>query len=206
MEKEEWAVIAYRLKTVYTDPDFLKDEKAVETWFNLLKDQDAQSVMIAATRYMQTQRFAPFPADLRLEKEQVSPEEAWQTVSDCLWAITSYEKAEEEFDELPSAIKRALGTADALYGYTRGEWNEAVQKSLFIKSYREVLEKETSDSKMSPKVREAVKAMTAPERKMIERAEPEKIEQKVSYDLTEEQLAEIDAKIESLRYKDGDTR
>ena len=158
LTKEEFIPIVRTMKSVYTDAKFIPDENAVAVWYELLKDIDAKSLMAAVAKYMQTEKFPPFPADLRkmLQANYMSAEEAWSHISDALWSCTSLKKAEEAFNELPEECQRTLGSADALYAYTQGEWNESVNKSLFIKSYNPMVERMQTESRMSIPLRTAL--------------------------------------------------
>lgn len=151
MTKEEWVVIAKRLKAVYSSQDFLKDVEAVDIWYELLKDLDGKTVQLSAAKWMQTEHFPPAPADLRkvTEKNFLSPDEAWAMVSDSLWGCTSREKTNKVFDKLPDEVQKTLGSADALYSYTQGEWNESVSKALFIKNYKPTVERLKQESRVS---------------------------------------------------------
>ena len=156
------------LKAVYTDSKFIPNEDAINVWYELLKDLDCKTLMAAVAKYMQTEKFPPFPADLRkmLQATFMPPDEAWGKVSDALWACTSREKAEKEFNKLPIECQKTLGSADALYAYTQGEWNEGVNKALFIKSYNPTVERLQTESRMSIPLRTA---LTTTERKGIEK-------------------------------------
>lgn len=158
MTKEEFYPIVQTLKAVYTDPKFIPNELATNVWYELLKDLDAKLVMVAVTKYMQTKKYAPTPADVRemLEQSYLSPDEAWSYVSNALWSCTSRSKAESAFKKLPEECQKTIGSADALYAYTQGEWNESVNKALFVKNYKPTVERMQMDSRMSISLRTAL--------------------------------------------------
>lgn len=157
MTREEFLPIAKLLRSVYKD--FLTDEDTINSWYELLKDMDVNVLKTATIKYMQTQKFPPFPADLRgqiTSKElQLSPEAAWHIVDQALWSCTSFKACEEVFETFPEAIKAALGSAGTLYGYTQEEAG-SVQKALFLKAYKDALNRAITDSRMSPTVRAVV--------------------------------------------------
>ena len=155
------------LKAVYTDQRFIPNEDSIAVWYELLKDMDPAALKIAVAKYMQTEKFPPYPADLRkmLQANYMTPEQAWGYVSDALWACTSLKKAEKEFQNLPIECQKTLGSAEALYAYTQGEWNEGVNKALFIKSYAPTVERMQTESRMSKPL---LTALNAAERKAIE--------------------------------------
>lgn len=145
---------------MYSDPKFIANEDAINVWYELLKDMDAKVLMASVAKYMQTEKFPPFPADLRKVNEGrfLSGEEAWTIVSDALWACTSRTKAGEMFDKFPPEVQKTLGSADALYAYTQGEWNEGVNKALFIKSYNPTVENMKAENRMSTPLKTALSA------------------------------------------------
>lgn len=157
MTREEFLPIVKRLRSVYKD--FLTDEDTIDSWYELLKDMDVNVLMAATIKYMQTQKFPPFPADLRgqiTSKElQLSPEAAWHIVDQALWSCTSFKACEEVFETFPEPVKAALGSAGTLYGYTQEEAS-SVQKALFLKAYKDALNRAVTDSRMSPTVRAVV--------------------------------------------------
>lgn len=148
------------MKAVYTDPKFIPNEESVNVWYELLKDMDAQYLKASVAKYMQTEKFPPFPADLRktAEAKYLTADEAWGKVSDCLWGITNRKRAIAEFNNLPIECQKTLGSADALYAYTQGEWNEGVNKALFVKNYKPTVERMQTDSRMSKPLRTALEA------------------------------------------------
>ena len=158
MTKEEFIPIVRTMKAVYADPKFIPDETAIAVWYELLKDLDSNHLKAAVAKYMQTEKYPPYPADLRkmLQTNYMSAEEAWGYVSNALWSCTSRKRAEEAFNNLPEECQRTLGSVDALYAYTQGEWNEGVNKSLFIKSYNPTVEKMQIESRMSVSLRTAL--------------------------------------------------
>lgn len=157
MTREEFLPIAKLLRSVYKD--FLTEEDTINSWYELLKDMDVNVLKTATIKYMQTQKFPPFPADLRgqiTSKElQLSPEAAWHIVDQALWSCTSFKACEEVFETFPEPVKAALGSAGTLYGYTQEEAS-SVQKALFLKAYKDALNRAVTDSRMSPTVRAVV--------------------------------------------------
>lgn len=157
MTREEFLPIVKLLRSVYKD--FLTEEDTINSWYELLKDMDVNVLKTATIKYMQTQKFPPFPADLRgqiTSKEyQLSPEAAWHIVDQALWSCTSFKACEEVFETFPEPVKVALGSAGTLYGYTQEEAG-SVQKALFLKAYKDALNKAVTDSRMSPTVRAVV--------------------------------------------------
>ncbi len=158
MTRQEFKSIVAVMKSLYTDPKFIADQSAFDVWYDLLGDMDATELLVSVKRYMQTEKFPPYPADLRkvTEKNYLSPDEAWAMVSDSLWGCTSRENAVEEFNKLPEEVQYTLGSSDALYSYTQGEWNESVNKALFVKNYKPTVERLKSESRLSKPLQKGI--------------------------------------------------
>lgn len=65
MTREEFGKVVAVLKTVYGEEQFIKTQYSFDVWYELLKDLSYKDCMTAAQKYMQTEHFAPKPADLR---------------------------------------------------------------------------------------------------------------------------------------------
>ena len=167
MTRDDFKKIVAVMKAVYTDPKFIPDQAAFNVWFDVLGDMDANTLMASVKKYMQTEKFPPFPADLRrmLQTNYRTPDEAWAIVSDSLWSVTSRKKADKVFNDLPEECQKTIGSAEALYAYTQGEWNESVNKALFTKNYKAIVERMQTESRMSVPLRTA---LAGGERRMID--------------------------------------
>ena len=116
MTISEFSKIVAALKTVYTAPGFVPNEQALDMWYRLVgKNNDYQTISVAAQMYMTTGKFPPTPADilecaskLKAESSYLSEQEAWATVSKaCGNGIYGYR---EEFNKLPPTLQKAVGT------------------------------------------------------------------------------------------------
>jgi hypothetical protein len=65
MTISEFSKIVAALKTVYTAPGFVPNEQALDMWYRLVgKNNDYQTISVAAQMYMATGKFPPTPADI----------------------------------------------------------------------------------------------------------------------------------------------
>ena len=154
MTFDEFTVLAKSMRAVYTDPRFLPDEESALVWYALLQDIEYPVASKALTKYMVTNKWPPTPADIRglVVEQTASPEdnlneqEAWALVSRAL--RNSGYGFQEEFDALPEAVQKAVGTASNLH-----EWcmisdpsSLSVVQSQFQRAYRQVAERRKSDA------------------------------------------------------------
>lgn len=117
MTISEFSKIVAALKTVYTAPGFVPNEQALDMWYRLVgKNNDYQTISVAAQMYMTTGKFPPTPADilecaskLKAESSYLSEQEAWATVAKaCSNGIYGYR---EEFDKLPPYVAKGSRNA-----------------------------------------------------------------------------------------------
>ena len=148
MTKEEFKKIIKGLKSIYSDPKFIADQFAFDMWFGLLGDLPYEVVSMATKTYMQTETFAPTPADIRRYAYKVtspvtndmSELEAWGMVVKAIG--NSLYGAEKEFAKLPPLIQQTLGNPARLREMASLETHEVetVEQSHFVRNYRAKLE------------------------------------------------------------------
>ena len=173
MTISEFSKIVAALKTVYTAPGFVPNEQALDMWYRLVgKNNDYQTISVAAQMYMTTGKFPPTPADilectskLKAESSYLSEQEAWATVAKaCSNGIYGYR---EEFDKLPPTLQKAVGTPQTLHDWAvvdSADFQTVIQSN-FLRSYRAALEAQKEIDKYPPKLREMIRAAGAIERK-----------------------------------------
>lgn len=175
MTISEFSKIVAALKTVYTSPGFIPNEPALDMWYRLVgKNNDYQTISVAAQMYMTTGKFPPTPADilecankLKAENNYLSEQEAWATVSKaCSNGIYGYK---EEFDKLPATLQKAVGTPQTLYNWAvvDAATFQTVIQSNFLRSYRAALEAQKEIDKYPPKLQEMIRAAGAIEQKEV---------------------------------------
>ena len=163
MDEKEFGVLVMSMKAVYTKPEFLPDENAINVWYRLLKDLDYKTASLALQKHMMTSPFPPTIADIRSAAaefetavngtEELSELSAWSMVRKAI-QNSSY-NAESEFERLPDAVRIAVGSADNLreMAVMPIETVESVEMSHFIRAYRAVRTREKELQKLSPAVR-----------------------------------------------------
>ena len=117
MTREEFKTLVKGMKAVYAQPTFIPDQDAFNVWFELLKDIPYQQVNVAIQKYMLTEKFPPTIADIREKATQIvesvdssmSELEAWSLVRKAV-RNSGYHSV-EEFEKLPEACQRAVGSA-----------------------------------------------------------------------------------------------
>ena len=156
MTREEFGTIAKTLKSIYTDPKFIPSADAGEVWYQLLKDLEYRKCMNAVTAYMQTNHFAPTPADIREQCAQNSEKridgmEAWGKYIVRAIRDSAYHSA-ERFQELPDVCKAAVGTPDTLREWAITEDENAMSnaQARFLRAYESASKRVYTESQISP--------------------------------------------------------
>lgn len=157
MTKEEFLIISRAIRAVY--PNMLADDGAKDVWFSMLSDLPYTQVSVALQTHMMTSKFPPTIADLRVnhaERHSLTDLEAWSMVRKAI-RNGSY-GAEEEFDQLPEIVQRAVGAASNLRQWAQSDSGmlETIEAH-FLKSFRIQRDRATQDAQISP----AVKALIA---------------------------------------------
>lgn len=65
MTTKEFAIIAAAIKTYFPRDNVLPTEKAIELWYNELKDLTYNAVNLGLRMYVATNKFSPTIADIR---------------------------------------------------------------------------------------------------------------------------------------------
>ncbi len=222
MTKAQFIPLVKGMKAVYADPAFLTDADAILVWYSLLKDFTYESVSKAIQEVMRTSRFKPTVADI-IERihvaetpEQLTAPEAWSLVRRAM--RNSIYGAEAEFEKLPAACRRAIGSPESLRELATMDEDtvESVQQSHFIKTYRAVTEKSAREEratlpqhlqniqKLEELQERTAKALENSKNQQISAVNrqiaPQNVEKPVDY-------AEIDRRIEEMfTEKRGDTQ
>lgn len=137
----------------------------VGAWTMALEDFDKNQIALALKAYMRTNTsgFAPAPGQLiELIQEVTQPNqmnelEAWTLVSKAI--RNSAYNSESEFAKLPELVQKALGSAAQLRIWAMDEeYNESVNSSHFMRTYRAVCEREKQVAKMPAEIRNMIQS------------------------------------------------
>lgn len=164
MSREETKIVIGCMIASYPNYKPVDMAMTVDTWTNFMKDYSLKDVMKGLEIYITTDTsgFAPSIGQIINNIHNVneignimSDMEAWAVVRKAI-GNSSYH-AQEEFDKLPDLIKRCVGNANNLKAIASSEdYNEDVEKALFIKTYKAEVEREKRIARMPVEVRIAI--------------------------------------------------
>ena len=137
----------------------------VDTWNVFLAEYDKKEVQVALATYVKsnTSGFAPsvgqliqlLPSLIKKEESLLNEAEAWSLVRKAIRKSSYY--AEEEFQKLPEAIKKAIGSPSNLRVLACTEdYNEEVESSNFKRAYRTVLAREKEIQRMPKQIQDLI--------------------------------------------------
>lgn len=147
MTKTEFIPLVKAMKAVWADPVFLPDSDAIMVWYSLLKDFSYEDTSRAIQEVMRTSKFKPTIADIierihaNVTDEAMTEMEAWSLVRKAV--SRSIYSSVEEFEKLPPACQKAVGSAANLRELAMMDEAtvESVEQSHFVKSYRAITER-----------------------------------------------------------------
>lgn len=203
MTKAEFIPLVKGLKAVYADPAFLPDSDAIMVWYSLLKDFDYKDTSRAVQEVMRTSKFKPTVADIierihvNVTDETMTEMEAWSLVRKAV--SRSIYGSVEEFEKLPPACQKAVGSAANLRELAMMDEAtvESVEQSHFVKSYRAITERTQREERaalpqhiqnlqrLQGKTETAQRIESAAEERIGQTLEPKKI---VDYDDIERRI------------------
>lgn len=147
---------------MYPDPKFMADKYATDIWFQMLNDLPYEVASAAAQRHILTSNFPPTVADIRngavmlTTPQGMNAEEAWSMAK--LAIRNGIYHAEEEFEELPEAVQRAIGSPDNLRNMAMMDSEDlnTVEKSHFIRTYNAELSKNRENALLPDRMKELI--------------------------------------------------
>lgn len=183
MTREETVTIIRIIKDSY--PTFKPDNitETVDVWHMMLEDQDGKVILMALKNYIRTNNsgFAPSIGQLMDYAQKITtPDEltgleAWGLVMRAI-RNSGYNYL-KEFAKLPETVQKAVGTPEQLWNMAIDtNFNEAVEKSQFIKSYQIILTREKERGKMSADVLKLLDTVnTGTPKKLLEESNAERV-------------------------------
>ena len=176
MTKAEIAKLIYVVKATYpnsfsryTTQDL---DNMISAWLSVLTDYTYEQGSAGLKVYLSsdTKGFPPCPGQimdniLKLCKPKIAEmtgTEAWSLVRKAI--RNGYYGAEEEFEKLPPACQRAIGSPSNLRELAQLEIDqvETVEQSHFIRAYNTQLEREREDAKIPSSVRALIGTLGEP--------------------------------------------
>ena len=184
MTREEFKTLVKGMKAVYAQPTFIPDQDAFNVWFELLKDIPYQQANVAIQKYMLTEKFPPTIADIREKATQIvesvdssmSELEAWSLVRKAV-RNSGYHSV-EEFEKLPEACQRAVGSAANLKEWALMDSDQVatIEQSHFIRNYRTSVQRMKEEARLPENVRMLIADMGKKHAALMEKAVDPQIE------------------------------
>lgn len=166
MNKTEASQIVEIIGSLYTNYNPMNMELAVVGWSSIFADipySEVQAALFSYTR--ENEKFPPTPGQIySLLKNVTSTDpteaEAWNMVLTAIKRSTYF--AQDEFDNLPEDIQKAIGSPEYLRSLAMAEdVNWGVESSNFYKNYRIIKERERQIENLPDGVRNYIEAMKA---------------------------------------------
>lgn len=166
MTREQFAVLVKTMKAIYADPRFIPDEDAFNIWFAMMGDMDYSVACAALQEHINTSSHSPMVVDFRRyaakSSGQLNAEEAWALVTKAI--RNGIYGAEEEYEKLPKAVQKAVGSPVNLREWAQLEKDDVqgVQKSHFVRAYRVEAERIDKQNMLPGKGSEAIELKDRP--------------------------------------------
>ena len=150
---------AYGKSKVYADAP---KEKVLVLWETMFKDDDPAEVAIAVKDCIATLQFPPKIADIksRIAKQRIAGQmtemEAWARVVDAINHAYGKEDADKQFFQLPAILQKVVGSPSQLRGWRSVDEAQlqTVVMSAFLKSYRELAQREATFHALPPDIQQ----------------------------------------------------
>ena len=139
----------------------------VDIWHSFLEPYEYVDISSAIGEYVKTSNstYAPSISQLigivnknkkvPMHLSLIQDSDAWALVRIALQNSTYH--ASEEFEKLPSMVKKAVGSANQLYAWACDDnYNESAISSTFKRSYREICKKELEYSELTDQQKKCV--------------------------------------------------
>ncbi len=171
--------MTYPNSKIASSKENLVDE--VNAWHIFLSDMDRDGVMISLKSFVKTHGSAFPPSVSQLVEEynkivdkstveEYSEMQAWNL---CYNAICESggddpKYAQRAFDKLPEIIQRTVGTPGNLHEMaTDSRFNEAVERSNFLRNYERQMERMAEERRFIPEVRQMIEAGKAERQNLV---------------------------------------
>lgn len=160
MTREEFIILAKAMNTMYPDMKIAKDKETMDVWFAMMGDMDYKTCAAALQVHVNTSPYPPKVVDFRkfaAKSNELNETEAWALVAKAIRKSSYY--SEEEFEKLPPAVQKAVGSPINLSSWALLPSNEvhSVVASNFMRAYRAEAERAKTESMIPIGVREAAR-------------------------------------------------
>ena len=187
MNKTEASQIIEIIGSLYTNYNPMNMELAVVGWSSIFADipySEVQAALFSYTR--ENEKFPPTPGQIySLLKNVTSTDpteaEAWNMVLTAIKRSTYF--AQEEFDNLPEDIQKAIGSPEYLRSLAMAEdANWGVESSNFYRNYRTIKERKRQTENLPEGVRTYIEEMKAKAANIESKQETARLEMKANYE------------------------
>lgn len=170
MNKQETAKIINVLMTTYADKETSADvlQMRVAVWQKVFEDIPFDVVWNACMAFIATDkngRFIPTPGMIRdkvaelADKDGMTADDAWVLVRKAIKRGICF--SVQEFEKLPKICQQIVGSPSQLKAWAMSEnFNDGVEKSLFVKAYNLKRERKAEMDKLPSSVRAVIAQAT----------------------------------------------
>ena len=187
MNKTEASQIIEIIGSLYTNYNPMNMELAVVGWQSIFADIPYKAVQAALFSYTrENEKFPPTPGQIYSLLQNVtttSPTEAeaWNMVLTAIKRSAYF--AQDEFDNLPEDIQKAIGSPEYLRSLAiTDDANWSVESSNFYKNYRIIKERKRQTANLPNGVRNYIEEMKAKTPAVENRQEAARLEMKSNYE------------------------
>lgn len=166
MTREEFSILAKAMNTMFPEMNLLRDKDAMDIWYAMMGDIDYHTASRALQLHVNSSPYPPRVVDFRrfasAPSGQLNAEEAWALVTKAI--RNGIYGAEEEYEKLPKAVQKAVGSPVNLREWAQLEKDDVqgVQKSHFVRAYRVEAERIDKQNMLPGKGSEAIELKDRP--------------------------------------------
>lgn len=172
MTSNEFGTLAAALKTFYPKDNLLPTDKAIELWYEELKDIDYTMAEAQIRKHVATNKYPPTISDIRACLADFSPEihlwttQAWELVLNALEDVEMHGNGAKKFSALPQTVQKTIGGVKQFCDMIHDKDIKRIEYANFLRTYPVILEMEKQKKMLNPDIR-----------KMLERAEQDSVPQ-----------------------------
>lgn len=162
MNKKEFAIIASALRTYYPKENILPNDKALDLWYEQLKDIPYEVCEAALNKWVAINKWSPSIADLREQAAELTQDEvkpwgyAWGLVVQSFGTYGYYKEAEamESFDDLTRVCVQRIGYRNLCLSD-----NITADRANFRQIYEQEAERRKKDAQIPPRLKALISNM-----------------------------------------------